>query len=323
MHERESALKKWLIQLMGHNEFILTPLQGDASFRRYFRLSYNDLTYIVMDAPPDRENSAAFIRAAKTLAQAGVHAPLLVATDEQQGFLLLSDFGDQLLLSQLNNDTVNDYYKTAIKTLLNIQNCAVTDSHLLTFDKAHMLMEMNLCNEWFFQSYLSLIFNAEEKNLINNTMNWIAEEILLQPQVYIHRDYHSRNLMCLTDNQLGVIDFQDAMRGPITYDLASLLKDCYISWPREKVLEWVIYFYNQSVTAQKYTVTEWTRAFDLCGLQRHLKVLGIFCRLYLRDEKSGYLKDLPLTLNYVLECCEIYDELHPFFNLLQQRVYLP
>lgn len=326
MHNRENALKEWLNSVLHHRDYTVTPLTGDASFRRYFRIQYNGLTQIVMDAPPDKEELAPFIHIAQTLAQAKVLTPEIIAINKEQGFLLLRDLGDQLLLDVLNTANADDYYHQAIKTLFHIQKCSIMDPELPSFDKAFMLKEMELCPEWFLKQYLGLDLHQDEIQLIDKTMNWIAEEVAQQPLTFIHRDYHSRNLM-LVNNQghydLGVIDFQDAMRGPLTYDLVSLLKDCYISWPREHVIAWVQLFYEQHPLANQYSLSEFIRAFDLCGLQRHIKVLGIFCRLYLRDGKAGYLHNLPLTLKYVLECSEIYQELHPFFHFLQQRVSLP
>lgn len=326
MHERENALKEWLINTIKHKDFTLTPLAGDASFRRYFRLHFKGLTQIVMDAPPGKEDLEPFVHVAKTLAQAKVYTPEILAINKEQGFLLLSDFGDQLLLGKLQAETVNGYYHDAINTLFKIQECSINDPKLPLFDKAFMVKEMNLCPEWFFKAYLSLDLAENEHLLVQKTMEWIATEVSHQPLTFIHRDYHSRNLMLINmqeESALGVIDFQDAMRGPLTYDLVSLLKDCYISWPREQVLEWVAFFHAHSELASSYSLAEFIRAFDLCGLQRHLKVLGIFSRLYLRDNKAGYLANLPLTLKYILECTEIYEDLHPFFHFLQKRVFLP
>ncbi len=326
MHERENALKEWLSHTIKHKDFILTALAGDASFRRYFRLHSEGLTQVVMDAPPEKEDLGPFVHIAKKLTEAKVYTPEILAMDMEQGFLLLSDFGDQLLLGKLQAETVDSYYHDAINTLFKIQGCPIDDPRLPFFDKAFMLKEMNLCSEWFFRAYLSLDLTHDEHQLVRKTMEWIATTVSQQPLTFIHRDYHSRNLMLISkqkERALGVIDFQDAMRGPLTYDLVSLLKDCYISWPREQVLEWVAYFHAHSELASSYSLDEFIRAFDLCGLQRHLKVLGIFCRLYLRDNKAGYLANLPLTLKYVLECSEIYEELHPFFHLLQKRVNLP
>ncbi|WP_173235939.1 aminoglycoside phosphotransferase family protein [Legionella antarctica] len=326
MHERENALKEWLFHTIKHKDFILSALAGDASFRRYFRLYSGGLTRIVMDAPPEKEDLAPFVHIAKTLSVARVKTPEILAMNMEQGFLLLNDFGDQLLLTLLQSETANRYYRDAINTLFKIQGCPINDPKLPSFDKAFMLNEMDLCSEWFFKAYLSLELANDEHQLVQNTMEWIATEVSQQPLTFIHRDYHSRNLMVLNEQEesaLGVIDFQDAMRGPLSYDLVSLLKDCYISWPREQVLEWVEFFHAQSGLVSSYSLSEFVRAFDLCGLQRHLKVLGVFCRLYLRDNKAGYLANLPLTLKYVLECCELYEELSPFLGFLQKRVYLP
>ncbi|MDR3504127.1 MAG: phosphotransferase [Legionella sp.] len=326
MHERENALKEWLTQVFEQQDFVLTPLAGDASFRRYFRVHHNGLTQVVMDAPPGKEDLHPFMHVAQTLEQAGVCTPKIIARDTQQGFLLLGDLGDQLLLNVLNPETVHHYYHQAIQTLFQIQTCAVHDPMLAPFDYHFMVKEMNLCPEWFLNAYLSLELSDAETALLQRSIDWIASEVAKQPLTFIHRDYHSRNLMLVPDGsgtQLGVIDFQDAMCGPFTYDLVSLLKDCYISWPRSQVLEWVELFYKQNALANQYSLAAFIRAFDLCGLQRHLKVLGVFSRLHLRDNKPGYLKDLPLTLRYVLECTEIYTELHPLLHFLHTRVYLP
>ncbi|WP_454782076.1 aminoglycoside phosphotransferase family protein [Legionella sp. WA2022007384] len=326
MHARENALKEWLIDTLKLQDFQLAPLAGDASFRRYFRLQYNGLTRVVMDAPPGKEDLKPFIHIAQMLEKVDVHTPKILAANLADGFLLLSDLGDQLLLNDLHSENVNAHYHHAINTLFKIQTCPTHDPILAPFDKAHMLKEMSLCPEWFFKAYLDLKLNQDESTLVQQTMEWIATEVAKQPLTFIHRDYHSRNLMLLqneAESTLGVIDFQDAMVGPFTYDLVSLLKDCYISWPRSKILEWVEFFYTQSALTKDYSLPEFIRAFDLCGLQRHLKVLGIFSRLYLRDSKPGYLKDLPLTLKYVLECTETYEELHSFFQFMQMRVDLP
>lgn len=324
MHERENALKEWLVKTIKQQDFVLAPLAGDASFRRYFRLHYNGLTQVVMDAPPGKEDLNPFIHVAQTLEQAMVHTPQIIAMDLELGFLLLSDLGDQLLLNALHAETATAHYQQAMQILFKIQSCPIDDPLLAPFDHAFMMKEMNLCPEWFLNAYLALELNHEESTLLQQSMEWIATEVAQQPFTFIHRDYHSRNLMLVNEQaDLGVIDFQDAMRGPCTYDLVSLLKDCYISWPREKILEWVAFFYTQSTYSAHYSLNAFVRAFDLCGLQRHLKVLGVFARLHLRDNKPGYLKDLPLTLKYVLECTESYEELHPLFHFLQMRVYLP
>lgn len=322
MQNRENALKEWLETIIGHPQFTLTPLAGDASFRRYFRVSYNGLTRVLMDAPPEKESIQPFIDIDIILEEKGVLSPKIFAVNKEQGFLLLDDFGDQLLLKTLNAENVNDHYQIALENLFKIQANPEKAQNLPTFNKAHMLEEMALFKDWFLDKYLKLDLLSSERALINETMSWLADQIDQQPKVMIHRDYHSRNLMVM-EGKLGVIDFQDAMYGPITYDLVSLLKDCYISWPRTRVLTWAINFYHQSVLAQTMPEDEFIKAFDFCGLQRHLKVLGIFSRLYLRDSKEAYLNDLPLTLHYALECCNSYPELHAFYDVMQTRIQLP
>jgi aminoglycoside/choline kinase family phosphotransferase len=322
MHTRENALKEWLKQITKNNEFKLSPLAGDASFRSYYRLEYQGLSQIVMDAPPGKEDIQLFAKVAQILQRAGITTPEILEKNELQGFLLLTDLGNTHLLDKLNPGTVDSYYKTAMETLFKIQNAP--DDTLPYFDQPFMISEMKRCSEWFFKEYLSLRLEDQENRLIEKTFSQLAQAIAKQPQVFIHRDYHSRNLMVMERGSLGILDFQDAMRGPLTYDLVSLLKDCYISWPRTKLLDWVHYFFTNSELSQGYSSEEeFLRDFEWCGLQRHLKVLGTFCRLALRDNKQEYLNDLPLTLKYVLECTEIYEELHPFYHFLQQRVFLP
>lgn len=326
MHERESALQEWLLHTIKDQDFMVTPLAGDASFRKYFRVHHHDTSYVVMDAPPGKEDPQPFIRIANTLEHTGILAPKILAVDLQQGFLLLSDLGDHLLLQRLNAENADTYYSLAMNTLSKIQSCPTDSPLLAAFDASFMLKEMSLCPEWFLKAYLGLTLSTQETLLLQQSMEWIATEVSKQPVTFIHRDYHSRNLMLVSQNgeqDLAVIDFQDAMIGPITYDLVSLLKDCYISWPRAKILQWVESFYAHNTQAHYCSLAEFIRAFDFCGLQRHLKVLGIFCRLHLRDNKPGYLKDLALTLRYVLECTETYDALHPLYHFLQTRVYLP
>lgn len=260
MYDRENALKEWLVNIIPQKDFILTSLTGDASFRRYFRIQYNGLTQIVMDAPPGKEDLGSFVHVAQTLAKAKVVTPTILAMDLQQGFLLLSDFGDELLLGKLQPNTVDSYYHQSIRTLFKIQECPIDDLTLPSFDKEFMLKEMYLCNEWFFNAYLNLNLQNHEVFLIKETMEWIASEVSQQPLTFIHRDYHSRNLMIIdkpNEPDLGVIDFQDAMCGPLTYDLVSLLKDCYISWSRDKIMQWVQFFYEHNTLAQtNYSLAE-------------------------------------------------------------------
>ncbi len=325
MQKRQNELNLWLTTLLGKQAFTLTPLAGDASFRRYYRLHGFKYTRVVMDAPPLQETITPFLTIGKSLTAAGVHTPYVYAFDEKKGFILLEDLGDQLLLGSLIPENVSELYGYAMNLILQIQRIPTNHPPLPAFDKAHMLQELSLFREWFLQGYLNLLLTEQESLLLNNTFHWLIDELASQPQVFIHRDFHSRNLMVNEENleDIGVIDFQDAMIGPFTYDLVSLLKDCYIQWPREQIIEWVSAFYHRMPTPYNFTLESFTRAFDLCGLQRHLKVLGIFCRLHLRDHKARYLNDLPLTLNYVNACVESYPELQGLCHFLQERVHAP
>ncbi|MBN9231749.1 MAG: phosphotransferase [Legionella sp. 40-6] len=322
MQNRENALKEWLKSTLEDLDFLLVPLAGDASFRRYFRAQSHYKTYVVMDAPPAQEDLVPFLYISKLFSNAQVRVPKIHAINLTDGFLLLEDLGDDLLLNFLTSETADAYYCQAFKELEKIQAIACNDEKIPLFNQNFMLQEMSHCRNWFLDQYLNLTLNTEEENLWEQSLNWIANEISQQPRCIIHRDFHSRNLMRLPSG-VGVIDFQDAMQGPFTYDLVSLLKDCYIQWPREQVRGWVEMFYHQSTLAQTVSLNEYLRAFDLCGLQRHLKVLGIFSRLNLRDGKPGYLKDLPRTLSYVLECTGLYSELQSLHFFFQNRVYLP
>lgn len=328
MHARQNALNKWLKDILGDTAFTLTPLAGDASFRRYFRMKQGETTRVVMDAPPDKENIEPFLNVSHILTAGGIHTPTVYAVEEAQGFILLEDLGDELLFHTLSPNNVDELYHAAITTLLTIQQCptAGPNGTLPLFDKAFMLQELALFREWFLHRHLAISLTAEDEHLLAETFDWLTEQLKTQPQVFIHRDYHSRNLMLLRKNnalELGIIDYQDAMRGPFTYDLVSLLKDCYVQWPRAHVNRWLADVYERLPTAEDYSLATFIQAFDLCGLQRHLKVLGVFCRLYLRDNKPGYLRDLPLTFNYTMACLESYPELQTLHRFMQQKVFEP
>ncbi|HBI21448.1 MAG TPA: phosphotransferase [Legionella sp.] len=319
MQTRETALNEWLKALLGKTAFTITPLAGDASFRRYFRLHTDGLTRVIMDAPPDKEAIGPFVQMGRLLAEHGVHTPTIHTVDNKQGFVLLEDLGDALLLNVLSSKHADKYYTLAMKTLLDIQRIPAA---VPAFDTPFMLNELSLFREWFLEAYLGIELSTDETTLLTSTFDGLTTHISNQPQVLIHRDYHSRNLM-VTGDTLGVIDFQDAMNGPYTYDLVSLLKDCYIQWPREKIMQWTAYFHQHLPPGNRNTLEAFNRGFDFCGLQRHLKVLGVFCRLYLRDNKPGYLGDLPLTFNYVMSCLETYDELQPLYRFMQNTVQKP
>ena len=319
MQTRENALNNWLKTILGDTPYTVTPLAGDASFRRYFRLHTDGLTRVIMDAPPSKEALVPFIHLAGVLAKVGILTPTIYAVDHSQGFAMIEDLGDQQLLGALNHDNADKLYTLAIRTLEQIQRAPITDTALPLFDKAFMLGELAVFREWFLNAWLNIKLSVDDEIVLNNAFEWLVTQVAEQPQAFIHRDYHSRNLMLVGDT-LGVIDFQDAMCGPITYDLVSLLKDCYIQWPVEKITHWLAQYHQHLPVSTRGSLAEFHRAFDLCGLQRHLKVLGVFCRLHLRDNKPAYLRDLPLTLKYVMTCAEQYDELQPFYRFMQQNV---
>lgn len=328
MPNRQNALHNWLDHILEGASFSLTPLAGDASFRQYLRLHYGNTSRIVMDAPPEKEPVDAFVAVASLLRKHSIAAPQVHALNSEKGFIVLDDYGDEIFLNALSASNANALYQSAINTLISLQNIPIETARFLPeFDKAHAIREMSLFPQWFLDAYLGLKLTDQDLQIIHQAFEFLSQEQSLQPKVIIHRDYHSRNIMILDKHanpvDIGLLDFQDAMIGPLTYDLVSLLKDCYVQWPQEKIAQWTNYFYQHSSLAKHYSLASFTRAFDLCGLQRHLKVLGIFSRLWLRDGKQGYLKDLPLTLDYVMASLESYDELRPLYQLMQQKVRLP
>lgn len=295
----------------------MNPIQGDASFRSYYRVHHADKSYIAMLAPPDKEKTDAFVAIAKSWKSDGLQVPTVWAWQPQHGFALLSDFGDVLLLDVLNDKTAHGYYTKAMQTLIPLQRAKPTDYHLPPFAGAHARQELGLFDEWFVEKLLNLHLSTKEQNSLKKVYDLLLMSIQNQPQVVIHRDYHSRNLMVLNNDELGIIDFQDAMMGPITYDLASLLKDCYIAWPEEQIHAFVHDFYQMLKVENRLgdvSLAEFIQWFDCVGLQRHLKVLGIFSRLKLRDNKPKYLKDIPRIMQYVLNVTGRY----PFFSELDQ-----
>ena len=331
----------WFIEMMDRSEIILEWLKGhgypvrdlqpassDASFRRYLRADMGELTHIVMDAPPENEDCRPFVDIARALFDAGLHVPQILAEDLQQGFLLLDDLGDRLYLDELNEESVERLYGDAMAALITLQTGGPRDDKLPPYDEALLLQEMELFREWFLVRHLGLTLDDEANVLLDKAFGFLAGTALQQPQVCVHRDYHSRNLMITDTHNPGILDFQDAVFGPVTYDLVSLLRDCYIAWPREQVEDWALGFHelamqsgilNRDLHADEKQFLKW---FDLMGVQRHLKAIGIFARLNHRDGKSGYLDDIPRTLNYVEEVSGRYDELKGLHDLVSTRVKL-
>jgi aminoglycoside/choline kinase family phosphotransferase len=288
----------------------LLPVSGDASFRRYFRFNVDQRSWIAVHAPPDKENNQAFVDVASLLADHGLRVPVLLAWDREQGFMLLTDFGDQLLWPLLNADSVDNWYHKSLAAVAQLQMIPLNHAKLPYYDSQRLQTEMRLFTEWFVEKLLDYSLSLAEQQRIDTVFSILTQSALAQPQVVVHRDYHSRNLMVLPNGELGLIDFQDAVIGPCTYDPVSLLRDCYIVWPREDVERWLENFRREYWPDEP--AAAFLRDFDWMGLQRHLKVLGIFARLNLRDGKPRYLDDLPLVLHYTLSVARRYKEFSAF-----------
>lgn len=317
--KRQQQLNDWLKGLYPEQQFTLAPASADASFRRYFRATFATQTLVVMDAPPEHEDCRPFIRIAEHFAVAGVHVPQIIAQDLAQGFLLLSDLGNTTYLQALNTDSARALYSDACDALIKIQ-LASKDQVLPAYDEAVLLREMRLFPEWYIGKHLQKTLTEKQVAKLESVFKRIVQNNLAQPKVYVHRDYHSRNLMVASPNP-GILDFQDALYGPITYDLVSLFKDAYIGWREADLLDWLIRYWE---TARKAGLPvhedfgEFYRDYEWMGVQRHLKVLGIFARLCHRDGKEGYLKDMPLVMSYLRRACERYIDLKPLLRLLDE-----
>ena len=286
----------------------LLPLSGDAGCRRYFRLEAKfkeaPPRLLAVDAPPQKEDSHAFVALGEYLRKNGVHTPEIIAADIDRGFLLVEDFGDELLQCALNKDSVELLYGESLMTLLRLQQCQQPPALVANYDRDFLRLELNIFGDWFVQELLGYSLSDAEQNLLTAAFGCLEDSACSQPQVLVHRDYHSRNLLVTEGGAPGVVDFQGALIGPVTYDLVSLLRDCYVRWPQADVKRWALAYANMAVEVgvlPPVSETDFLRWFDLMGLQRHIKVLGIFARLALRDGKSAYLQDLPLVMRYVLE----------------------
>jgi N-acetylmuramate 1-kinase len=320
MSERLDLLQQWLCGILDSADFKLEPASEDASFRFYYRLSFDDKTFIVMDAPPQHEDCEPFIRINRLLHACGLNAPIIHDINLEQGFLLLSDLGHDLYLDKLNQTTANSFYIDGIKALVRLQTQGDTKS-LSQYDAELLRREMDLFTEWLLSKHLAIELNQEQQDYITSLFDLLVENALQQPQTFVHRDYHSRNLMLTEDNNPGVIDYQDAVVGPITYDLVSLLKDCYIKWPKSEIDNWIDFYINE-LAAHDIEVErkQFQRWFDLMGVQRHLKASGIFARLSHRDNKHGFLEDVPRTLSYIVDLKESYKELIPLCQLIEDSI---
>ncbi len=323
MNDREQLLREWLEAVLPAPLIRMAPASSDASFRRYFRVWYDGQTRVVMDAPPDKEDCRPFVAMAQALRELGLNAPEVLASNLDQGLLLLTDLGSRQYLAELDERSVPGLYDDALAALARLQMGGDPGSALLPpYDSALLLREMELFRDWFLGQLLGLDLSEDEHHTLDHTFALLADNALEQPRVWVHRDYHSRNLMITDPDNPGILDFQDAVVGAVTYDLVSLLRDCYVAWPRSQVEAWAL-DHRARLRAMGMggldDAGQFLRWFDLMGAQRHLKAIGIFARLNLRDGKPGYLGDIPRTLGYVLDVAGRYSELARLHDLLRAR----
>lgn len=323
LQDRPSARLFWLRNTLGDPAATLAPASVDASFRSYWRTWRGERSCILMDSPPAQEDPAPWLQIGARLAAAGLHVPAVHAHDLQQGFLLIEDLGDRLYLPALNDASVDALYGDAMDALLRMQR-DVDVAGMPSYDRAFLQRELEIMPEWFLTRHLGFTPECGEWDVLEAAFALLLASAVEQPRCFVHRDFHSRNLLVVDSNNPGIIDFQGALFGPITYDLASLLRDCYIRWERERVEAWAENYRRRLHAAQLIGADidqeRFRRWFDLIGLQRHIKVLGIFCRLHYRDGKQGYLADLPRVYDYAIEVAGRYPELADFTTLLERCV---
>lgn len=315
--DRQQLIEDWLKGQFPDETFTISPASSDASFRRYYRAKFRDATRIVMDAPPDHEDCRPFVRVAQIFGEAGVNLPDVMAQDLERGFLLLDDLGNTTYLEVLDERNADTLYGDAIDALVRIQ-LSSRPGILPEYDESLLRREMDLFRVWYLQKHLGMELSPAQSALLESVISRLLDNNLSQPKVYVHRDYHSRNLM-LTEPNPGILDFQDAVYGPITYDLVSLFRDAYIAWEEERVLDWVIRYWEKARKAGLPVTgdfAEFYRDFEWMGAQRQLKVVGIFSRLFHRDGKGQYLDDIPLVLSYLKKTCARYAELSPLLRLI-------
>jgi aminoglycoside/choline kinase family phosphotransferase len=325
MPERLKLLKLWLENELDFSEYKLKPASSDASFRRYFRVTHDGTSYIVMDAPPEKEDTLPFVTVARLLLDVGVNVPEILDESPDQGFLLLSDLGSRPYLDELNDETVERLYGDALAALAAIQACAPAPGVLPDYDRALLMREMALFRDWLVGTHLDIEPSRAQSVMLDQAFARLAENAIGQPQVCVHRDYHSRNLMLTRHNNPGILDFQDAVIGPVTYDLVSLLRDCYIAWPRARVEAWALGYQELALQSgilreQHEDPLQFLRWFDLMGVQRHLKAAGIFARLNHRDGKPGYLNDIPRTLGYVVDVARRHEDIAGLGDFIEAEV---
>ncbi|HEX7046726.1 MAG TPA: phosphotransferase [Gammaproteobacteria bacterium] len=313
---RRIAACGWAASVLGRGDLEFSVASADASFRRYFRAQDGRASWIIMDAPPAHENCEAFVMIAKRLRAAGLNAPEILAADLAQGFLLLSDLGSQTFLDVLNPENADDFFSAAIEALVTLQANASADD-LPLYDTTLLKRELDLYPDWYLAKHRDVRLDATEQRTWENACALLIESALAQPQVFVHRDYMPRNLM-VSDPLPGVIDFQDAVRGPVTYDVVSLFRDAFVSWPEKRVAGWAADYRESAMRAGIVLPENFERAFDWMGLQRHLKVIGIFARLHYRDGKKKYLAETPRFFRYVYQIGGKYREFDALLELMRR-----
>ncbi len=318
---RLRELEQWLREDLSLPMTKMAPASSDASFRCYFRVWCGATSYIVMDAPPGKEDIRPFIQIGTLLEEIGLHVPGVLEQDLQRGFLLLTDLGSRQYLDELNEASAPRLYGDALRSLVKMQSCPREMlRQVATYERKLLLEEMALFREWYLERHLGISLSADQAEMLVSSFSYLVEAALEQPRVLVHRDYHSRNLMIAEPNP-GILDFQDAVVGPVSYDLVSLLRDCYVAWPRQEVEQWVEWYYNMASQVgllQQADMGQLLRWFDLMGVQRHLKAVGIFSRLDIRDGKPGYLKDIPRTLGHIEAVLPHYPELRGLQSVLSE-----
>ena len=321
--DRLQAMREFCARTLSDDSIAIEPASVDASFRSYWRVTSpaKGGSFIAMNAPPGKEALGPWLDVARRLRTAGLNAPQVYADDPHEGFVLMSDLGSRTYLWELNEASADALYTPALDALLVMQTKASTQG-LEPYDESKLVAELELFPTWFLQKHLGLEPNCSGWDRIEAAFTLLIDSALEQPKAFVHRDYHSRNLMIVPGATPGIIDFQDAVVGPVTYDLVSLLRDCYIEWPPERVYAWANAHRDRLVDkgVLKFGELRWKKWFDLMGLQRHLKVLGIFCRLYYRDGKPQFLNDLPLVLKYTLAIAEKNKDLADFAAWLRKKV---
>ncbi len=319
---RLARLHEWIKEITGDAPYTLKPASGDASFRRYFRLQSEYGQYIAVDAPPEKEANAAFIKVTHLLEAEGLPVPHVHYSLLDSGYFLLDDFGDTLLLDILNAENADTLYNNALEALTILQQ--IPAGSLPDYNQELLLQEMELFRQWFLNRLLAVELSNSRHQSLNEVFTHLKNNALDQPQVFVHRDYHSRNLMQIDASWPGIIDYQDAVCGPLTYDAVSLLRDCYIEWPSAQVQTWALGYKNKLLKKDMITPIEdetFLKWFDLMGIQRHLKAIGIFARLNLRDNKPAYLQDIPRTLDYIKTIAPRYPETRGLADFINEKVF--